>query len=610
MTSEERAPGRRGGAHGPRGWAEPVALGLFFVVLSVWSWGKWTDVHIDFGNELYLAWQIASGKALYHEMAYRQGPLSPHLNALWFSLFGVSIRTLALVNLGILAVIAALTWRIFDRACGRVAATATVAVLLGVFSFSQYTPIANYNYVTPYHHQQTHGVALSLAMFLLLGSRRDPGGRSAPGRLALAGACLGAVFLTKAELFVPAAAAGLTGLALQPGGRRGGVAFALGSLAPPLIALAALASRMPLESAVAGTLGNWSHLGSALGDFFYWKGAGLDAPGRNLVRGLRMLVALAAFLALALALERLIPSRRRVVVASGIGLAAFAALVAFPGASFWLDLPRALPFATLMTGAWLVVSRVASSPDTEPRPLLAMWTLWSLLLLAKLGLHARIHHYGFVLAMPATLLLVAMLVAEIPRSIRIRWGGGEVARALGIAGVVALLVVFFHFSDRAYARKTLPVGERGDRILVEAGFASARGGVVVQALEQLRARMQPRDTLLVLPEGISLNYWLRKENPSRYHLFLPTELAAFGREAILQDVRESAPEYIALVHRGPGEFGVGAFGVDPRNGRAISEWVHARYERLDRIGAEPFGDQGFGIVLLRRFPVEAGESRR
>jgi hypothetical protein len=367
---------------------------------------------------------------------------------------------------------------------------------------------------------------------------------------------------------------------------------------------------MPLESAVAGTLGNWSHLASALGDFFYWRGAGLDAPGRNLVHGIRMLVALAGFLGLALALERLVPSPRRVVVASGIGLAAFAALVVVPGPSFWLDLPRALPFATLLTGAWLVVSRGESSPGSGTRLLLAMWTIWALLLLAKLGLHARIHHYGFVLAMPATLLLVAMLVAEIPRTVRTRWGGGEVACALGIAGVAALLVGFLGISDRAYARKTLPVGKGGDRILVEAPSASVRGALVAQALERLRARMEPRDTLLVLPEGISLNYWLRKDNPSRHQLFLPTELDAFGREAVLEDVRASAPDYVALVHRGPREFGVGAFGVDPRNGRALSEWVRARYERVDRIGAEPFGDQGFGIVLLRRSPVEAGEARR
>jgi hypothetical protein len=594
----------------------PATLALFFVALTVWSWGKWTDVHIDFGNELYVAWQIAAGKALYHEMAYRQGPLSPHLNALWFSLFGVSIRTLAIVNLWVLAAIAVMTWRIFGRACGPVAAAATVAVLLGVFAFSQYTPIANYNYVTPYHHQQTHGVALSLAMFLLLGSPRGQdsgrasGHRSGIARLAVAGGCLGAVFLTKAELFVPAAAAGAIGVALHPGARWGAIAFVLGCLVPPLTAFAALASSMPVEIALGGTLGNWAHLGSAFGDFFYWKGAGLDAPGRNLVRGIWMLVALAGFFGFALTFERVLPSKRRVVLAAGIGIATFVALAVLPSPSFWLELPRALPIATLLAAAWLFASRKARSLDPQAGSLLAMWTVWSLLLLVKLGVHARIHHYGFVLAMPATLLVVAMLVSEAPRAVRCRWGGGEVVRACGIAGVAALLVAFLGLSDRAYARKTLRVGDGGDRILTEAPPASARGAVLAAALGRLEGLMGPHETLLVMPEGITLNYWLRKENPSRYHLFLPTELDAFGRDAVLDDLRESAPEFIALVHRRPVEFGVGAFGVDPRNGRALAEWVRARYERVDRIGAEPFGDQGFGIVLLRRSEAEGARARR
>ena len=51
--------------------AGPALLGLLFAGLFVWSFRKWADVHIDFGNELYVAWRLAEGDALYRDIAHR-----------------------------------------------------------------------------------------------------------------------------------------------------------------------------------------------------------------------------------------------------------------------------------------------------------------------------------------------------------------------------------------------------------------------------------------------------------------------------------------------------------------------------------------------------------
>jgi hypothetical protein len=112
--------------------------------------------------------------------------------------------------------------------------------------------------------------------------------------------------------------------------------------------------------------------------------------------------------------------------------------------------------------------------------------------------------------------------------------------------------------------------------------------------------MAEDDTLLVLPEGVGVNYWLRKENPTPYNLFLPTEIDAFGEESMLRALRAHPPDFIVVMHRLSNEFGVGAFGVDPRNGRRLMDWVRGHYRRVERIGAEPFSGQGFGLVILRR----------
>ena len=130
---------------------------------------------------------------------------------------------------------------------------------------------------------------------------------------------------------------------------------------------------------------------------------------------------------------------------------------------------------------------------------------------------------------------------------------------------------------------------------------SPRGTVIARALTRLEAAMPADASLLVMPEGIGLNYWLRRRNPTRFNLFLPAQLRAFGGdEAMLEEIRGHAPDFVVLMHRDSAEFGVGPFGKDPRNGRRLRQWVDANYVRLTQIGAEPFRDRRFGLLILRR----------
>ncbi len=600
--AEARATSRTG--RRPHAAAGPLLLAALFALLTAWSWGKWPDVLVDFGTELYVPWQLASGKVLYRDIACRQGPLPHYLNALWFALFGVSLRTLVLCNLAIFAGICALATRILQRTCGALAAQVACAVLLVVFGFSQYVGIGNYNYVTPYQHHQTHGLALGLLGILALARGVCRGSAPAWGA---AGACLGLVFLTKLELFLPLAAASGVALAFLPlGGARAGAAraarvFVAAALLPPLLALALLGRAMPPEAALAGVLGNWLQLGGGLlAGPFYQRGAGLDDAAGNAARAVAQLAGLAAFAALALALERFLPRGRRRAWALAVGLAAFAA-GSLPGLVDWLEVPRALPLSTLGLAAGLLAlcARRRAEPGALERWLpLALWAVYALALLAKMGLAARIHHYGFALAMPATLLLVAALVAFLPAVLAPRTGGA-VARAAALGAIAACALSLWARSEGFYREKTVAVGEGADRFLA----APVRGRAVAAALARLAGLVPPGATLLALPEGAGLNYWLRRESPTRFLLFLPPEIEAFGgEEALLREIRRGEPAVVALVARPSREFGVGPFGSDPRNGRELLHWVEAHYERVAPRAGGTGVRAGAGITLWKRRP--------
>ena len=71
--------------------------------MAFWSWRKWPDIQIDFGQQLYIPWQLASGKLLHKDIVILHGPLSQYFNAFWFKLFGPSLTVIIFLNLFILA---------------------------------------------------------------------------------------------------------------------------------------------------------------------------------------------------------------------------------------------------------------------------------------------------------------------------------------------------------------------------------------------------------------------------------------------------------------------------------------------------------------------------
>jgi len=231
---------------------------------------------------------------------------------------------------------------------------------------------------------------------------------------------------------------------------------------------------------------------------------------------------------------------------------------------------------------------------------IARWSILAFGLLSKLILNARCAHYGFVLAMPGTLLCVGCAVAWIPDRLHRGYGGGAWFRSAMVAATLALVVFQLRESDRHYAVKDFAFGRGADAMWVENPRVQTRGRDLSAALERLEAILPADATLLVLPDGVGLNFWLKRRNPSRYTLFLPTEIRDLGgEEAILADLRREPADFVVLIDRKHEEFGVGPFGRDPRNGRRIVAWVEANYRRIERFGAEPFQGRGFGVVLLR-----------
>ena len=586
-------------------WAGPLVGLACGAAMLWWSWGTWPDVFVDFGRELYVPWQLSEGQTLYADIAYINGPFSPYLNSLWFRLFGVSLRTLVVANCAILAGLAALLYWLFNVVAGRIAATAALVVFLTLFACGQLIGIGNYNFICPYSHELTHGLALSLGA---LGSLRWYQRSRRPFCLALAGLLLGLVFLTKAEVFVAALLALVTGVvttlwAERPAGRRLLTLAGLwlgGMVAPVVLAFGLLALAMPTGQALRGTLGSWASLFTAQITSlpFYRDGMGLLDPAasmRALLSCVMWYVALfGPVAAVALLLRR--PGAWRPFLAGaafvvvGLGLGWYWRRIA------WLEVGRPLPLVMLVAGVVCLTLFVRQRQNQQAAARNALRLSLVVLggaLLGKMILNVVLSHYGFALAMPAALLLVTSLVAWLPALIDRLGGYGGLFRAAALAAIMAAVAVHLALVNLWFGRKTQLVGRGADVFRTDGRGVAANWAI--DAIEQHAAKDQ---TLAVLPEGAMLNYLTRRRNPTPYISFMPLELLLFGEDRILASFKQNPPDFVVLCHKDTSEYGYRFFGRD--YGQKLYRWIRRNYRRVSLLGAQPLRDEHPGILLLQR----------
>jgi len=570
-------------------WAGPLLAAAVAATMLAATWSRWADPLVDFGRELYVPWQLVRGRVLYADVAYLNGPLSPYLNALWFRLFGISMRTLVLCNAGILGIVIVLLHRLLEPVSDAFTATAAGLTFVAVFAFGHVTAVGNYNFIAPYCHEMTHGLLFALVAFACL-ARHD--GTGHPMAAAVAGAALGLVFLTKPEPFVAAAPACAVWLATR---RRRVVvvgAFVGGAVVPPLLAVALLSRSMPAAVALRGALGSWPWVmgGQASSLAFYRLIMGTQDLGASLRAMAWSLAGYGALLAPAVALALAV---RRVQRPWPIALGGFVGAALVLGACcpprFWLEAPRALPCLTFAVAVgWGTGLFGAAAPRG---PVLAL-VVFALALLAKIFFNVHAYHYGFVLALPATLLVVVALLAWVPAAITAAGGCGALFRAVAAAAVGIAVLTHVEVSARRFAVKTHPVGGGADSLL-----ADARGPMAAAALEMMGRDVDVGRSLAVLPEGVMLNFLSRRPNPTPYTNFMPPELAFYGEPRMLAALDAAAPDYVALVHKDTGEYGARFFGRD--YGRDLYRWVRRNYREVATFGATPFHGARFGIALLR-----------
>jgi len=595
----------------PKYWIGPGVIAIVFVALVRWTWGTWPDVLIDFGRELYVPWRLVAGELLYRDIAYFNGPLSPHVNALLFRLFGTHLDTLVGANLVILGLVCALMYALLRRMGGALGATAATLVFLTVFGVAQLDAGGNYNFVTPYAHELTHGTLLAMtALLCVWWHQRRPGF----GPVTTAGLVVGLTFLTKAEIFVATGTTVVIGFGAVQWVRartigqtaRFGAVLSVAALIPGLFAWGALANRLGPQPALIGVLGSWpGTLNTSLrNSVFYSRMIGMDRPLSNLA----IMLAVSAlwfvvYGAFAYWSSQTSADRRRETTSAlfiGVPILALAVanITKLQAASVWLLRPLPIVLGVLGLLQIAEIRRLRSSEadrDRLDRAVLRLsWIAFAGLILSKIILRPIPSLYGFALAMPATVVVVTAAVDWHPAVLITRRRGGRQLQAITLILVTAFAFVQLSRTRNFISMKTETLAtDRGSLRIYPIERA------VVDVVSDLENSLTQNDTLAVMPEGVMLNFLTGHRNPTPYINFMPPELALFGEESMLRAFEQHPPDWLVLTYKPVPEYGLQGFGFD--FGLDLARWVTDgnTVERLYEIPS-PYERRFTKILLVRR----------
>jgi hypothetical protein len=292
--------------------------------------------------------------------------------------------------------------------------------------------------------------------------------------------------------------------------------------------------------------------------------------------------------------------RRGSLISLGFSIAFAAVVWLVWGRIQWQDAARPLPVVmAILIGAWCVLLvRRRDDEQVRHRTILTISLLiFAALCLGKMALNVRLRHYGFVLALPATLMTCVALSEWLPRSVQRFHGDGRVVLGAVIALIAAVAILHVAASAQWLGRKIVSVGAG-----VDAFLADSRGAEVNQLLAYIDRHFPPDATLAVVPEGSMLNYLSRRANPTGILTIMPTEVAVFGEERILAAFIAAPPDYVIVLHRDTSEHGAQFFGRD--YARALGAWIDAHYEDVHLFGDRPLVTPGRSGALVKKRRVE------
>lgn len=572
-----------------------IIAACFWYLLAT-TWLKWGDLITDTSRELWVPLQLLKGKILYKDLSYEYGLFPPYFMSWLYKIFGVHINTLIGCGIAVTATMSLMLYKTARFFLDRIASGLVAVSFLFVFGFGSYNEDGTMNFILPYTFASTfYMLQLILSIYFFIKFIN-----TAKLRFILLWVLfLYLAFLSRIELsFLSLAVFIFCGSIFIFRARLN--KFYLLIFALPLFL--GLATYLAFGLINHAPIGLGQTISMTLSGPFVLSKMGLDLPAENISSvfisfGFYIIIISALIVGSFLSSFFVRERTPRSFFISLLGVFSICMVFWF-GSHVLTEFAqyRCLPIILIIGAAVFFVRALRRDNFKEDLSLLLLFLI-SLFTIAKIFFKALPFDYGFYLLVPA-LICYFFFFLKFLRDLLL-----TVFVKVRPAALNLLLAAFFLSGIIPYWNLSLKMyGLRSRKIETMRGALFQRSNeknlAVYSLLNYLKLNTLENSTLVVLPEGASINFLANRDNPLKDYNFLPPFVRFVGDDLIISEFSRAQIDYIAIVGRDTSEYGFSFFGVD--YAVKLAAWIRQNYREVGYFVAEPFTPGKFGIALFKK----------
>lgn len=623
---------------------ENLNILIYFIILSSIlfllkiTWMKWGGIIIDIGRDIYIPLEISKGKILYSDIFYTNGPFPIYLHTLLYKLLGAHIHMPMICGIVITFLTALLLYKISRFFMGPICGSLIPLTFIFVCAFGNYVGLNNYNFIFPYTYTATYGILFSIAAFYYFIKFIYYKG---PKNLIFYSIFTSLVLLCKIDIGMPLLVTSIPIIFFYRPIKNKRVIYILISLSSIIITLIVYGLFCFKTNFLTIMYKNFYKITINLptsNNYFAKRLIGTQ----DLIGNMRLLAystfsylfILICFLSFDYILNNL---ENNIVIKSFITFTIYLLtsiiLIFFRNFitpyiqyrplplictiiilySFWksfikingkenqslfkTEVAESSPVSMLEKNSFSPPKDLPPSCIDKTTKHCAIFSisLFSLLLILRIILRVSAEHYGFYLLIPGLISYYLFFFIIIPDFLKKFTRNGLYYLASFILFVL-LIINHFNFYSPIYEKRTLKISSKRGTIYHLNHIMCIR---YRDLIEYLINNAKPNETLIVIPEGIDVNFFTAMDNPIFYNSYMPSILELKDKELeIISQIYKNKVDYIVIIQRETSEYGPPRFGID--YGKELFSWIKKNYEIIKTFGPLPFTTNEFGIAVTKR----------
>jgi hypothetical protein len=577
-----------------------IIIVLTFLLLSAQTWFKWGSLIVDNGRELWLPAELLKGKVLYKDIVCFFGFLPSYLMATLYSIFGVSINTLAYTGMIITIVTSLTIYKISRFFLNQGLSTLVVINFLFVCAFGQYTQSGIFNFILPYSFSSTlfmTFVVLSTYLFIKFIFSENKKNLIS-----------WALFLTLSFLCRPESAfMAWIGFALA------GILIIRSQKSNRLKMLAVIAAPVLMAAFFYALFFLTTHSFSAFKESFLAsihvisdipinkKWFGTDNIQRNLSNIFISFLAQAAIIYVLAMICAIVSKLDKEISLSPtkILLPIITAFVIFEGLKTSHVMVIQYQCITLILLCGSIAYFFQTLNKNHSKHTLASFVLFivSTMVIYRIFFAVSPYQYGFVLmAMPLIcyyIFFASILENTLQQRLKLT---PNALSTVSACLFIFMIIIYWKESSSNYKSHKIP-------IITSRGTIYCKNNVLTDhffdTANYLKGHTALNSTVAVLPEGVGINFFTDRATPLRHHSFMPQDIGIFGEEKIISEIKSAKIDYIVILSRDTSECGPASFGVD--YGQKIKKWIDTNYEQTKLFGDIPYSSKNaLGALIMKK----------